>query len=346
MQLLSPGGEAVRLARRLDARGLVLAALLAGLASGCAALRPVTTSAAEYSAYRTTRVSPTLEGRIVAAARYLARYPDGAFVTEVRGFYTMAEPLYFEEHRATAEGLHVYLAALPRGPHAAEARQRLERLAEKGPRAEGGFDRAVMDTNARLARLAGERGAAREQITTSLRMWLDPDAFARPLSEAKAELVVPWSLSLPRPRCTWNDEAPGGEMRCEKLFELPYEVRRGEGTEERQATVEVVVVEDARGRPRRVTIGGPDLFVRLEETFSGRAIEPGDPSGRAAGVSRATALVRREFFARISDDPSCRKRSRAPKILELACGGVRATVEAALDSTDDDHIVITPMSSD
>ncbi|MDI3286312.1 hypothetical protein [Polyangium sp. 15x6] len=332
--------------RRLEARWIILAAALVALASGCAALRPVATSTAEYSAFRKTRVSPTLEGRIVAAARYLAQYPDGTFATEVRAFYTMAEPLYFEEHRGTAAGLHLYLAALPRGPHAAEARQRLDRLAEKGPSTEGGFDRTVMGTNDRLARLAGKRGAARDQILTSLRAWLDPDAFARPLAEAKAELLVPWSLSLPWPRCAWNDEARGGEMRCAKLFELPYEVTKGEGTEERQATVEVVVVEDARGRPRSVTIGGPDLFVRLEETVGGRAIDLGDPSGRAAGVSRATELVRREFSARISDDPACRKRTRAPRVLELACGGIRVVVEAALDSTEDDRIVIAPTLSD
>jgi len=336
----------VTAARRIEARWIAVVATLVGLASGCAALRPVTTSTAEYSAFRTTRISPTIEGRIVAAARYLARYPDGTFATEVRAFYTMAEPLYFEQHRSTAEGLHVYLAALPRGPHAAEARQRLERLVEKGPSAEGGFDRAVMGTNERLGKMALARGTAREQITRSVRAWLDPEAFARPLSEAKSQLLVPWSLTLPWPRCTWNDEVPGGEMRCAKLHELPYDVVKGEGTEPRQATVEVVVVEDAQGRPRRVTIGGPDLFVRLEETFTGRAIEQGDPSGRAAGVSRATALVRSEFSAQISDDPACRKRTRAPRVLELACGGMRVVVEAALDSTEDDRIVIGPMASD
>ncbi len=332
--------------RRLDTRLCVLAAALFCLAGGCSALRPVTTSAAEYSAFRKTRVSPTLEGRIVAAARYLARFPDGTFTTEVRAFYTTAEPLYFEEHRGTAEGLHVYLAALPRGPHAEEARLKLASLAEKGP-ATAGFDRNVMGTNARLATLAGKRAAAREQVTTALRAWLDPEAYMRPLSEAKAELLVPWSLSLPWPRCTWDDELRGGaEMRCAKLFELPYEVSNGEGTEERQATVEVILVEDARGRPRRVTIGGPDLFVRLEETFSGRAVALGDPSGRAAGVSRVTELVRRAFSARVSDDPTCRKRTRAPRVLELACSGMRVVVEAALDSAEDDRIVIGPMASD
>ena len=99
-----------------------------------------------------------------------------------------------------------------------------------------------------------------------------------------------------------------------------------------------VAPKTSTGEKFRVTIGGPDLFARLEETFSGRAIDPGNPSGRAAGVSRATELVRRQFSARISDDPMCRKRTRAPKVLELACGGVRVVVEAALDSTDDDHI--------
>jgi len=325
-------------------RTIATLSLVATLASGCAALRPVTTSDADYRAFRTTRVSPTLEGRLVAASRYLARFPDGAYAAEVRGFFTLAEPLYFEAHRSTVRDLHVYLAALPRGPHADEARRKLEKMEDEIPTSDG-FDRKVMQTNARLSRMAKERASARDRVVSTLRAFMDPEAFARPLSEANPELVIPWSLALPWPRCAWDDEARETPMRCEKLHELPYEVTTGEGSEEHQATVEIAIQEDARGRPRRVTIGGPDLFVRLEETFSGRAIAPMDPSGRAAGVSRVTELVRREFAARISDEPACRKRSRAPRVLDLACHGMRVVVEAALDRADDDRIVLSPIEA-
>ena len=75
----------------LHLRIFVLAIVLGTTA--CASLRSTTTSSDEWLTYRKTRVSPTFEGRIVAAARYLARYPDGAFSAQTRTFYQVAEPI-------------------------------------------------------------------------------------------------------------------------------------------------------------------------------------------------------------------------------------------------------------
>lgn len=330
----------------LRAITLAAVALALLLATGCASFRPLVTPAAEVHAYRATRVSPTLEGRIVAAARYLATYPDGAFASEVRDFFGTAEPLYFEENRHDAAGLHVYLAALPRGPHADEARQRLRFAASRssGPT---GFDLRAMQTDARVAELAKKRAEARNEITGLLDRFLDPEVFARPLSEAKPELLVPWSLTLPWPRCSLNDEAKEGpSFRCTKLLELPYDVVQGEGsTEERQATVEVVVVEDARGRPTSVTIGGPDLFLRTDETFSGRAASREDTRDKARAMTRVVELVWKQFAARISDDPACRKTTRGPALLVLACHDMRVVVLPGVEPGEDDRIAIGPARS-
>ena len=310
--------------------------------TACASLRSTATSSDEWLTYRKTRVSPTFEGRIVAAAQYLTRYPNGAFAPQTRKFYQVAEPLYFEELRKKPDGLYAYLAALPRGPHADETRQLLFARVEK-PRGPTGFDGGIMAVDAQIGAIAARRTAAREEILNALRMWLDPVAFMRPISEAKAELVIPWSLSLPKARCSSVDEPKTPSSRiCVKLLEETYETTNGETLEEHQATLEISVAQDAMGRPRKVTLGGPDLFVRLEETFGGRTIAPDDTSGRAAGVSRATEVVRREFIAHVSEDPTCRQRPKGVAVMEFRCNGLHVSVEAALDVASDDRIVIEP----
>src|SRR4051812_25091764 len=161
MQLLSARGCAVTNVASLHLRMFVVAIAL-GTAS-CASLRATATSSNEWLTYRKTRVSPTFEGRIVAAAHYLALYPNGAFVPQARKFYEVAEPLYFDELRRTPDGLYTYLAALPRGPHADETRQLLFKLAEK-PRGPTGFDGGVMAVDAQIGAIAARRTAAREEI--------------------------------------------------------------------------------------------------------------------------------------------------------------------------------------
>ncbi len=324
----------------LHLRIFVLAIVLGTTA--CASLRSTTTSSDEWLTYRKTRVSPTFEGRIVAAARYLARYPDGAFSAQTRTFYQVAEPIFFDELRKKPDGLYTYLAALPRGPHADETRQLLFLRAEK-PRGPTGFNAGIMAVDAQIGAIAARRTAAREEVLNTLRMWLDPVAFMRPIAEAKATLVIPWSLSLPKARCTNVDEPKNPATRiCVKLLEETYETTNGETLEVHQATFEIAVAQDATGRPRKVTLGGPDLFVRLEETFGGRTIAPDDTSGRAAGVSRATDVVRREFIDHVSEDPACRQRPKGVAVLEFRCNGLRVSVEAALDVATDDRIVIEP----
>ncbi len=309
----------------------------------CASARAVATSSDEWIAYRKTRVSQTLEARIIASARYLARYPKGAFAPQLRQYYSVAELLYFEDLRQQPDGLYTYLVALPRGPHADEARQLLFRINEKS-RGPTGFDAGVMAVSARIGEVAARRTAVREEILEMLRLWLDPEAFKRPLAKAPAKLIVPWSLSLPQPRCIHQDEnAKNGVVRtCVKLLEEAYEAKSGEALEAREATVEVTVAQDASGRPRWMSLGGPDLFLRIEETFGGRTIAADDTSGRATAVSHVTEVVRQEFIERISDDVSCRKRPRSAAVLDLQCQGMRVRVEAGLDGASDDRIVVEP----
>src|SRR6478609_10308287 len=120
MQLL-PGARPVR--------ALVLVACLAlvtclGLLS-CASTARITGDFTEYRSYREYRVSTTLEERLGAAERYLRTYPQGDYQQEVRAWYFPAEKRYFKLSWDTLPRLRAYLDAMPHGPRAEEAAERI-----------------------------------------------------------------------------------------------------------------------------------------------------------------------------------------------------------------------------
>ena len=296
----------------------------------------------EYAAYREIRVAPTLEERLAAAHRYLEEHPDGRFKDEVRAVFHPAEDAFYESKKGSKEGLRAYLAALPDGPHHEAASKRIARIemAEKARRA--ALDRSSAEAISRVSgRLAEELARAQREVDGWLAAWIARDAFSAPLSAAKAALVVPFALSLPAPRCTLL-EPPDGRTarRCAKLLELGYEVEVDIGTEPRQITLEITLDQDARGVPLSATIAGPDLFVRLEETYRVKPIAPDDTAQRAAAVTRVTSMVKAAFTHAIAGDEACRHRPATPAVLDLGCEGVRVRVLPATSVGGDDRIVI------
>src|SRR4051794_4177083 len=106
-------------------RGLAISALstlvtLAISTAGCSAGK-FFTGPGDYSAYRATKTSPSLEGRIQAAEHYLGTYRDGAFKDEVRDYLERAEPAFYASKQGSSEGLRAYLRALPDGAHRVDA---------------------------------------------------------------------------------------------------------------------------------------------------------------------------------------------------------------------------------
>ena len=104
----------------------------------------------------------------------------------------------------------------------------------------------------------------------------------------------------------------------------------------------MTIAQDARGVPVEAAIGGPDLFLRLEETYRVKPVAPGDTAQRAAAIMRAVELVKAAFVERVSPDPACRRRPSPPAVLDLACAGVSVTVTAAAAPGEDDRVVISP----
>lgn len=320
-------------------RGLVLA--LALLATGCGT--GWASSANDFGAYRATRVAPTLEGRLAAAQRYLADRPDGTFRPEVLAWFIRAEEAFYASKKGSRTGFAAYLEALPTGPHSDEAARRVAELDSISR--ESQIDRLAAEVEARVA---GPGAAARTRFRKELDAWLarflDRGVFGVPMSAAKADLVIPFSLSLPSPRCVLLDPgdpaAARAARRCAKLIELPYEVEGPGGHEPREATLEVTVLEDAFGAPLEVTLGGPELFLRLEETYR---IRPAGSDDRAAAGARAAAFVRRAFARTVSDARACAQPVQPPAALRLGCDGIQIEVFPTAVAGEDDLIVIVPV---
>jgi len=324
---------------------LLAAALCALAAAGCTAAQGLIASPSDYTAYRATRVAPTFEERLAAAERYLEEHKDGRYKDEVRAFFDPAEEAFWATKKDTKASLRGYLELLPRGPHHEAAERRIGQIevAERSAAAE--VARSAAEVEARVSgRAAADRARVRAEIEGWLRIFLDRKLYEAPLSAARAEAVVPLALSLPSPRCALSDPPEGAvSRRCTKLLELPFVVQAERGEVPHEAIVEITLAQDERGVPLEATVGGPDLFVRFEETHRVKPIAPGDAAARAAAVSRAVEEVSAVFGQAVSDAPGCRRRPVPGTALELACNGMRVTVAAAKAAGEDDRVVIRPL---
>lgn len=322
-------------------RALALALLLT---AGCAA-QGFIASPSDYAGYRATRVAPTFEQRLAAAQRYLGEHADGRYKDEVRAFFDPAEETFFASKKATKLGLEGYLVALPKGPHESQARRRISELEALTRSRAAELDRTVAEVEARVSGPgAVDRARVRAEVQDWLARLLDRATWDAPISAAKASLVVPFSLSLPAPRCELVDPPEGAvARRCAKLIGLPYSVQVERGLEPREATIEIILLQDPRGVPIEASVGGPDLFVRLEETYRVKPVTTGDAEQRAAATARAAQMVKTAFSRAVSDAPSCARRVKPPTVLELGCEGVLVSVRAGAAPGDDDRIVIAPL---
>jgi hypothetical protein len=314
--------------------GLVALAL-----ASCSPFRDVTASVQEYAAYRPTRVAPSLHDRILAANLYLDRYPRGVFADDVRSRRGRAEAAFFASKEGSIAGLEAYLRALPEGPHATAAKDRLLVLrAEKAQREETGL---AAIAEASLARATWERARVRQVTTQWIGAFLDPAAWRGSLVDAPGDVIVPWALSLPPPVCRAIEPPRGAAVRrCNKVVELPFAVVVGGVPEEREAVIEIAIVMDAAERPLEVRVGGPDLFLRLEEARTVHSISGDDPDARIDAIAEGIAIVRAEVEKRGPIGPDCERAVVAPTVLSLACGETELIVEAGRDG--DDAVTLRP----
>lgn len=316
---------------------LLCVALLA--ASGCMAGRAFYAGAGDFGAYRATRVADTEEARLAASGRYLREHPTGAYVDEVKADFAEREAAYYAACGADVDKLERYLELLPEGPHAADARNAVAaiRARASGPDA---MDVAAAATRERLDAMARSRVRAREALVGWIEQSIDPAIFAATLADGP--LVVPFTLSLPPPRCESGDPDEAGVVRrCVKLLQEDFSFPREGSFVEHAMLFDVSIDMDGPGRPLAIRIAGPDLFTRLEETFIEGRGGADDMDRRINAIERVIDVVSNVFGANVSSEPACTSRDLAPsEVLVLSCRDVEVRATAGRDAGDDDAIHI------
>lgn len=336
MSTIGAGGDGSRLYRP---RLLLWVALAwVGLCGGCGVGRAMIAGPVDYGDYRRIRLAESFDERLAAAWYYLEHHPDGVYAERIRRYVRKAEPVFFEVRRRSDSGLEAYLQALPHGPHADEALAELMRRRRAARR-----DRAA-DARAAAAgeRLDAER--ARRELIADLplrwtRMLLDGRLWSGPLAEAPAELLVAFRLELPKPDCRWDDGA--GLYRCTKLLDREFPVFDGGELSSHALTMWIELELDERWWVRSARLFGPELFLRLEEARSRRALPPQDHAARRQAREdlgrRAMELLAEPERACVPGDSTA--------ALSARCGAVQVEISTGEDDYDEIRLTLVEQAA-
>jgi hypothetical protein len=226
--------------------------------------------------------------------------------------------------------LRRYLATLPGGPHADEARVRLAALTQA--RVSATQKEALVLTRARAVSRELERAEdARKQFIRVVSEWVSElaptPAFDRSFMQA---------FKLEPPTATCDDQ------RCVKQFTLTYAIPDAGRSSERVAVFDVILTF-VEGSVSRGELMGPDLFSRLGEATQRLAVPAGDGQRRAEAIGAAQQLIAGVLQPGFPSD-SCGREAVSPVVLERECRGVRVQMVAALDMGGEDRVVFEPVA--
>ncbi len=316
-------GRMRRLRHALGVPGasLLCAFALAPLTSACHVARAAIATPSDYAAYRRVRLARDLDGRVAAAFEYLEEHPEGRFSERVKRYLTHAEPVYFAARSRSADGLEAYLAALPRGPNATLAS---EKLALERAEARHG-DLATRTAHATMLRTEAEDASRKAAAGLGLawaRELLAPEAWRSTFDAAPPKLLVRFRLSAPPPDCARTDD---GET-CNKSLVRRFTARSPEGESNRELSLDAKIWLDRGYRLARVELSGVELFVRTSEAGTGATVTPVDAKARAQAMRSYSERLQAHV---IEDDRLCSGSEGADGVLTLACedSGIEVRVE-------------------
>jgi hypothetical protein len=313
-------------------RWYALALSLILIQLGCSALL---SNREEYVAYRRTRTAAGLEARLVASQSYLDSYRGGRYRARVQRWFDALEPRYFATARESRRGLERYLTTLPRGPHAAHARERLAEL-DLARRNEQRREQRLTEEARRVEEKLADAAAMREAILRQVSQWSARLAAIRSFGEPQAALgaafLTPYQSAEPKLRCT--------PERCAKTFSFPYAIPADKKLVARRAIFDVTLdLED--DTVQRAVLGGPELWSRVGEAAGLAPVRPSDALARTEAISRAVVLVGGAIEAALPN-ARCAAPSVGLDVLVRRCDGVTFKLIAAPDANEDDRVVIEP----
>lgn len=305
---------------------------------GCAAGRQITAGVGDYNQYRQVRTAHTVEERLARSWSYLEKYPHGRWSGQVRAWFGPAEARYFKRAHDNVDRLRMYLDAMPDGPHAKQAAERITELQlaeDYRKRNEERFLASAHAVEKRLAHAAAMRHELVEQFSSWARRLAMIRSFGQRTDELPAAFIFPWRLEKPVAHCV--------EQLCKKTLSISYAIPSHKKLAPREAIFDVLVRLDGKGLVTRAVITGPGLFSRVGEAVQLGPVAPDSPRARAEAIGRSVQVVA-SAVARAMPSSRCARPAVSPVVLSRQCDGVRLDMIAATDPGKDDRIVVRPVS--
>ncbi len=266
-------------------RRSTIALFLAGVSAlaGCALFA----SKVEYADYREVRMAEDRDAKLVAMHRYVSEHPSGVWHKQVQAERVRLEPEVWEESRSSREGLELYLAAFPDGPHAAEARPRLAALQTVEGRREDEAEAAREVERQRREALEERR---RTWLTRAMQFWTRTmtgiSNWGSPIPEV-ARRNPAFSRAFgqePRPRCSREE--------CIKFYQSSYAIPVP-GSTRIDRTVELLLrLRMQEGRVERAEMLLPNKgFSRWFEQENRTIVVDEDPTQRQQAIEWAIERI-------------------------------------------------------
>ena len=318
-------------------KSALVLALLWGVLS-CASTARITGDFGEYRSYREFRAATTLEARLGAAERYLREYPNGDYAKEVRAWYRPAEEHYFKLSWNTLPRLRAYLDAMPHGPHADDAADRIGELELRRVFAERREQRLLghaQEIESRLARAAEQRRGFVHEFSRLTELLAATRTFGEPTSELAPALIHRLRERPPVLRCDGDQ--------CQKIFSFSYAVPEEQVLSERKIDL-TLQIRLERGLVQELSLSGPELLTRVAEAISVRAVAPLNPQARAEALGQSLEIVSAALDLALPKE-RCDVEAISPVVLERRCDKVRMVVMAGTEPGAADRLVVQRESS-
>lgn len=321
--------------RRIAALALALGAASAG----CSGYRSIEAQALapadDAFHYRRFRAATTAEQRLASAWTYLRTFPRGEHAAEVRAWFDRAERHYRQYARNRVDLLQRYLTAVPEGPGATLARDRIQELRAAQRYAER-RETAFAERAEALQEELAQAERARREFVGSFGEWVARLARLGPWGATLGDLHPEFLAAFqarPEPVCD--------ATACTKKLTFPYAVP-GPGKLAARRAVFSITLELRDGRVKAARLSGPALFDRLAEAQKRILVLPDDGLGRAEAIGTAvqliSAMVEPALPAR-----SCHEEAVSPTVLARECGARRIRAIAADTPTADDRVEFLPL---
>jgi hypothetical protein len=318
---------------------LVVAFAGAWALAGCAEMsRRLTVSVDEFASYRRFRTAPTVESKLGASFDYLRQNPRGSYHDEVARWLHHTEVGYVVRAWDDPLRLRAFLSAVPLGPYASKAAERLVEL-ELADEYRARYDRAFDLKVRRMEQGLAKAEAGRRELLHGIVAWARRLAairtWGRPLSDLDDDLLFAFRLDPPGARC--KDEV------CERTISIAYGIPEAGAQSARQAIYDVGMRLE-HGGVRAAWLTGPDLFTRIGEAVRVSAVDPSDLGSRAEAIGQAAQMIA------LAVEPSlpfsrCAADAVSPVVVRRTCDGVDLRVITATELGEEDRIAIEPVAT-